>query len=227
MKTAVVVAVLVLSAASQGQIDQYTKHVSVTGNSIAHFQATFAPYEFPAIKQSGVFIWGEDGQTCAGVLPLILYLVPAATDVVVLIDSTNDIRTSVPVQQHISCMKQTIATLLGRNPALKVVAANTPPWTHFNPCSGTDNPDSILELIEAYNAAYADANTGLQAQWPNNVRLADVWTPSAGSDGWAIPADMPGPCGIHPGQEFQWAASWSHFALPYETLVMQAVRGQW
>lgn len=216
------------SASSAGQsLGQYSKHVTITGNSIAHFQANFGPYEFPAIQQSGVFIWGEDGQTCAEVLTLILYLVPAQTDVAVLIDSTNDIRDSVPVAQHMNCMYETISALLARNPGLKIVAANTPPWTHYNPCTGEDNPDSILNLIAVYNEAYSDHSSGLQATWPNNVRVADVWTPSAGADGWAIPADMPGPCGIHPGQEFQWATSWSHFASPYEALVMQAVRGLW
>lgn len=228
MKTLLVAVFLLLPALAHAQVPgQYTKHVTVTGNSIAHFQAPFGPQEFPAIKQSGVYIWGQDGQTCAGVLTLVLYLVPAATDVLVLIDSTNDVRDAIPVAQHMSCIQETILTLLARNLELKIVVANTPPWTQFNPCSGEDNPDSVRELIEAYNAAYADPISGLQAQWPNNVRVADVWTPSAGQDGWAIPADMPGPCGIHPGQEFQWSASWSHFVVPYEALVMQAVMGRW
>jgi hypothetical protein len=105
--------------------------------------------------------------------------------------------------------------------------ANTPPWTQYNPCTGTDNDPSIVQMIESYNQAYADPSQGLQALWPNNVRVADVFTPIALSDGWAIPQDMTGPCGIHPGQEFQWSASWATFAAPYQALVMQTLNGQW
>src|SRR5579863_7705296 len=91
-------------------------------------------------------------------------------------------------------------------------------------------PLKLLAGMDAARPGHVGGNSPsvfTRARGPNNVRVADVWTPSAGADGWAIPADMPGPCGIHPGQEFQWATSWSHFASPYEALVMQAVRGQW
>ncbi|HUI83587.1 MAG TPA: SGNH/GDSL hydrolase family protein [Candidatus Binatia bacterium] len=199
----------------------------MTGNSIAHFQANFGRQEFPAFPPPNVYIWGQDSMMCSGILPLILYLVPARTDVLVLIDSTNDIEHSVPISQHMSCMAQTITTLLGRNPALKIVVANTPPWTQYDPCSGTYRDHSIVQMIEAYNAAYADPATGLQAQWPNNVRVADVFTPSADQNGWAIPQYMSGPCGIHPGQEFQWSPSWQHFADGYLPLVTTAAMGRW
>jgi hypothetical protein len=117
--------------------------------------------------------------------------------------------------------------LLTRNPALKIVVANTPPWTQYNPCAGAFRNPDVVSLIEAYNAAYADPVTGLEAQWPNNVRVADVFTPSAEPNGWAIPTDMMGPCGIHPDEEFVWSPAWAHFAGPYESLVMQALAGQW
>ena len=216
------------STPALGQIGSYKNfYVAITGNSIAQFQAPFALQEFPAIPSLNVKIWGMDGATCSGVLPLILHLVPGNTNVAVLIDSTNDIANGVPVAQHMSCIEQTIALLLGRNPALRIVVANTPPWTQYNPCTATYRDYSVVEAIEAYNAAYADPSSGLQALFPNNVRVADVFTPAAYADGWAIPQYMSGPCGIHPGQEYQWSASWAHFAQPYQVLVMSAVQGRW
>jgi len=233
--TARILLVLALAGSiARGQSpDQYQNaYVTVMGNSIAHFQANFATLEFPAIPSANVWIWGQDSATCGYFLqgngpPLILYYVPARTTVLVLIDSTNDVKVGVPVAQHMACMEQTISTLLARNPAIKIVVANTPPMTHWNPCTSSYRDDALVQAIEAYNAAYADPATGLQALWPNNVRVADVFTPSAQPDGWGVPADLAGPCGVHPGQEFQWSASWQHFAFAYEPLVMRAVNGLW
>jgi len=224
---------LILIAPVYGQEQRPNAYVTITGNSIAHFQANFATWEFPSLVND-VYIWGADSAPCryflqtnAGGVPLLLYYVPAQTTVAVLIDSTNDIQTGVPVTQHMACIEQTISILLTRNPAIKIVVANTPPMTQWDPCTSSDRDYSIVQAIEAYNSAYADPVTGLQALYPNNVRVADVFTLNAYSDGWGIPSDLTGPCGIHPGQEFQWSSSWQHFALPYELLVMQAVNGRW
>ena len=216
------------TAASHGQF------VTITGNSIAHFQAPFAPEEFPHLLASQVNIWGVDSVACAYFLstngngtPLLYFYVPAQTTVAVLIDSTNDIRTGVPVAQHMLCIETTIGLLLRRNPNIKIVVANTPPWTQFNPCTNANNPPAVLTAMQAYNAAYADPTTGLQALYPNNVRVADVYTPAAESNGWANPSYMSGPCGTHPGPEFIWTLSWAHFVPPYTTLVMEAINHQW
>src|SRR5579863_7705297 len=91
-------------------------------------------------------------------------------------------------------------------------------------------PLKLLAGMDAARPGHVGGNSPsvcTRARGPNIGYPHVVRTPSAGEDGWAIPADMPGPCGIHPGQEFQWATSWSHFASPYEALVMQAVRGLW
>src|SRR5262249_42831196 len=141
---------LAVSAARCQSPTQYQNaYVTVMGNSIAHFQANFATQEFPAIPAANVWIWGTDSATCAyflqsnGVgLPLILYYVPARTTVLVLIDSTNDVMTGATVTQHMACIEQTVSALLGRNPALKIVVANTPPVTHWNPCTGTYRDDT-------------------------------------------------------------------------------------
>lgn len=216
------------TAAAHGQF------VTIAGNSIAHFQANFAPEEFPQLLGSEVHIWGVDSVPCSYFLstngsgtPLLYFYVPAQTTIAVLIDSTNDIRTGVPVTQHMQCMETTIGLLLRRNPNIKVVVANTPPWTQFNPCSSADNPPAVLTAIQAYNAAYADPSAGLQAMYPNNVRVADVYTPAAESNGWANPFYMNGPCGIHPGPEFTWSMSWAHFVSAYTTLVMEAIDDEW
>ena len=234
MKTRILLVLVLLGVAAYAQTQYQNAYVSITGNSIAHFQATFPMQEFPAVPASNVYIWGADSATCAYFLqanptgtPILLYYVPARTTVAVLINSTNDIRTGVPVAEHMQCMEQTISILLARSPNLKIVVANTPPWTQWDPCSGTNRDYSIVQAVEAYNTAYADPATGLRAQFPNNVRVADVFTPSAYPSGWGIPADLAGPCGIHPGQEFQWSASWQHFASAYELLVTTAINGLW
>jgi len=220
---------LVLAAAAA-----HGQYVTITGNSIAHFQATFATEEFPHLLASQVNIWGVDSVPCSYFLstngngtPLLYFYVPAQTTVAVLIDSTKDIRTGVPVAQHMLCIETTIGLLLRRNPNIKIVVANTPPWTQFNPCTNANNPPTILTAMQAYNAAYADPTTGLQALYPNNVRVADVYTPAAESNGWANPFYMSGPCGTHPGAEFIWSISWGHFVSSYTTLVMGAINDQW
>jgi GDSL-like Lipase/Acylhydrolase family len=225
----VVVAIFtaLLGTAAVAQIVQYSTHVTVTGNSLAQFQGGFQTHEFPLLNPQNVVIRGMYSYPCSAILRSIVYLVPADTEVVVLFDSSNDIRTGVTVQDHMACMNNTISVLLARNPALRIVVANTPPWTHWDPCTSSYRDDSIVTEIEAYNAAYADPVDGLQAQWPSNVRVADVWTPSVGQDGWALPQYMTGPCGVHPGDAGIWSASWQHFVDGYTGIVMGAVKSQW
>jgi len=223
----VAIVVCVAAAASAGAQTFLNKHVTITGNSIAQFQGGFQQREFPLLPSQNVVIRGENSYTCALILPLILYLVPANTDVVVLIDSTNDVQNGVTIAEHMLCIEQTIQSLLGRNPALRVVVANTPPWTHWNPCTSLYRDSSVISQISMYNAAYADPVSGLQARWPSRVRVADVWTPNADQDGWAVPQYMTGPCGIHPGNAGVWSSSWQHFVDAYTGLVMAAVQGTW
>ncbi len=213
-------------------------YVTITGNSIAYFQQPFAPEEFPSLPSDEVYIWGQPSVQCSyfnalstNGEPLIYFYVPAQTTVAVLIDSTNDVANDIPVNQHMACIEQTIDYLLQRNMNLLIVVANTPPWTQWNPClnggQGGNNSPIYLQMIEAYNAAYADPNTGLQALYPNNVRVADVYTPAALPDGWANPELMTGPCGIHPGPQWIWTTSWAHFTPAFDQLVIEAVNGQW
>jgi len=198
MKTRTTLLILLLSAAAFGQSQFPNAYVTITGNSIAHFQAPFAMQEFPAIPPANVYIWGMDSVPCSYFLqtnsdgqPLLLFYVPARTTVAVLIDSTNDVRTNVSVTQHMACIEQTISILLARNPELRIVVANTPPWTQWDPCTETNRDYSVVQAIESYNAAYADPVSGLQALYPNNVRVADVFTPSAYSSGGGFPMILP------------------------------------
>lgn len=206
--------------------------VDITGNSIAQFQLGFQKWEFPSLPADEVNIWGADGFTCSDLLhdQYILEIVPADSQVIVLIDSTNDIGTGVPVNVHMNCMYTTLSLLQSRNSAVRIVVANTPPWTQWNPClnngQGGDNDPSIATNIEAYNAAYADPVNGLEAKF-QHVMVADVWTPAVQPDGWAYPQYMQGPCGIHPDQAETWSASWDHFAWGYENLVLTGLQQQW
>lgn len=221
---AVVLLALGMTADAQSFLN---KHVAITGNSIAQFQGGFQQREFPLLVPQNVVIRGQNSYTCSMVLPLILYLVPANTDVVVLIDSTNDIQHNVTVGEHMACIEQTIEVLLARNPSLRLVILNTPPWTHWNPCTGSYRDDGVESEIVVFNNAYADPVTGLQALWPSRVRVADVWTPNADQDGWAIPQYMTGPCGLHPGNSGVWSSAWQHFSDAYTGLVMDAVSKRW
>ena len=209
------------------QIPLYSTHVTITGNSLAQFQGGFQLHELPLVNPQDVVIRGMNSYTCSSILRLILYLVPADTQVAVLFDSTNDIRTGVTVQDHMACIDNTISVLVARNPAIRIVVANTPPWTHWNPCTSSNRDESVVSAIEAYNAAYADPADGLQARWPANVRVADVWTPSVDQDGWALPQYMAGPCGVHPGDASIWSSSWQHFVDGYTGIVMDAVKSRW
>ncbi len=226
MKKFAVALLLLLSVSAiswgQGIINPYrNKHVTVTGNSIAQMQGGFQSQEFPLVPPGNVLIRGQNSYTCSMILTLITYLVPVNTDVVVLIDSTNDAARNIRVDDHMACIRQTITTLTLRNPAIKIVVANTPPWGE-DTCDGQDPRATIA----AYNAAYADASTGLEASY-RNVKVADVWTPAVQDDGWAIPQYMQGSCHIHPDIANQWTSSWSHFSYTYDQLVMSALRGQW
>ena len=195
-----------------GQVPM-TKYVTVTGNSIAQMQGGFQRNEFPLLPPANVVVRGMYSYTCDHLLPLIAYIVPADTNVVVLYDSTNDVIRGVSVSSHVSCMESTIAVLTARNPAIRVIVVNTPPWTADN-CYG-----DYRDAIDAYNAAYASE------PWPSNVRVVDVWTPNVLQDGsrWADQNDMTGACGIHPGPANQWTDSWQHFTAPVSQSVM-AVR---
>jgi hypothetical protein len=231
MKTVLALLVLEMAATiAQAQ----TPYVTITGNSIAFFQHPFAPDEFPSLPSDEVTIGGQDSEPCSYFnaldgqgQPLIYSYVPAQTTVAVLIDSTNDVRTNVSVSQHMQCIEQTIDYLLQRNSQLKIVVANTPPWTQYNPCTMQNNSGIYLQLIQAYNIAYANQDTGLQALYPNNVRVADVFTPAALPSGWANTDLMNGPCGIHPGPANVWTISWAHFTPAYDQLVIEAINGGW
>ncbi len=207
--------ILICYGTMSAQVVGGFKHTTVTGNSLAVFQGGFQSLEFPYLPVSYVTIFGQNGMTCEQLLPLIPFLVARNADIVLLYNSTNDVRTGVQVSAHMTCMEQTVAVLLQRNPNIRILAANTPPWTEDN-CYG-DYRDSI----DIYNAAYA------REPWPAGVSVLDVWTPNVNPDTrWAIPADMTGPCGIHPGPANQWTNSWAHFTAPGTAAVYQIVKGR-
>lgn len=211
----IILAVILLALPASTQTIKSPKRVMVFGNSISYFQAPFSRQEFPTIQNAS--IWGVPGATCSYFLRgnILLAMVPAQTDILVLINSTNDVRTGVPVEQHMNCMRRTVELLLARNPSLRLVLVNTPPWGQGN-CYG-----DARGAIDAYNVAYQSE------PWPAHVKVADAYTPMVGSDGWADPKWEHGACLIHPDQQFTWSPAWEHFADSYELLVMQAAQGLW
>ncbi len=213
--------VIVLAGMVMGQATgNLPIYVTVTGNSIAQYQWPFGEQEFPAVAPAYHYIYGAPAFTCAMVYKELSFLVPAHTQVLVLIDSTNDVRTGVSVSDHMACMNQSIGYLVNRNPRIKIVVVNTPPWTENN-CLGLDR----RQAIAAYNAAYVDPNTGLAATWPGVVTVVDAWSLIAQPDGWADPNLMIGSCGIHPGVAYQWSGAWQNFASSYEAVATQLAKG--
>ncbi len=153
----------------------------ITGNSLVQF----APWPVEGISLTE--IRGHNGYTCALLAQMLPFDVPLGTQTTVLVESTNDVRTGVPVEQHMACIEGEIAFLQSYRPGIRIIVVNTPPWNEIN-CYG-----DTRTLIAQYNSAYLS----LPAQY--GVTLVDVWTGAAQSDGWAVPELMSGPCGIHPG----------------------------
>jgi hypothetical protein len=200
-------------------------HVSVLGNSIALFEAGLQSEIFPQLSPPNVYIFGHMSYTCNLVRQMLPYdvfgttVAPRNPDIVVLAnDTTNDVEQATTPAALMACLQNTISNLLTRKPTLKIVLLTTPPWTHFNPCSSTMNDPSIAALIESYNSVMPS----LQTLWPHNVRVLDAWTPFLDLDdpGWADPALMGGPCGLHPGTPYTWDFGQPTLASVYRATVM-------
>jgi hypothetical protein len=208
----------------------YQPHVALLGNSIAMFEATLQPEIFPQLPAANVYIFGHPSYTCSMVRTLLLFdafgspTAPRNPDVVVLVnDTTNDIQKGHTAGDVLTCLQGSVQDLLTHKPTLKVVVLTTPPWTQFNPCTGTNNDPSVPGLIESYNQVMPQ----LQTQWPQNVRVLDAFTPflDVQHDGWANPALMGGPCGIHPGQPYTWDFGQPTLAAVFRTTVLTS--NQW
>jgi hypothetical protein len=218
-------AVLSLSFVCAGQVAGHQPKVAVLGNSIAMFEVGLQQEIFPTYSPANVYIFGHLAYTCSMVRMMLPYdvfgttLAPRNPDIVVLVnDTTNDVEQGTTPANLMTCLQGTINDLLTRKPSLKIVLLTTPPWTQFNPCSGTDNDPSIPGLIESYNQVMPT----LQTLWPHNLRVLDGWTPflDAQGDGWANPAVMGGPCGIHPGQPYTWDFGQPTLAAVYRDTVL-------
>ena len=207
----------------------YQPHVALLGNSIAMYESGLQADIFPQLPVTNVFIYGHLSYTCSMVRSTLLFdafgtpAAPRNPDVVVLVnDTTNDVEKGHTPGNVLTCLQGSVQDLLNRKPSLKVVVLTTPPWTHFNPCTGTNNDPSVPGLIESYNQVMPQ----LQTQWPHNVRVLDAFTPfqDAQRDGWADPNLMGGPCGIHPGQPYTWDFGQPTLAAVFRNTVLTS---QW
>ena len=211
--------ILLLSLPCMGQVIQLP-YFTVTGNSFGEYQAGFAHQEFPTMPVGDVNIFGQDGFTCANIEQMITGLVPKQTTVVAIYGTTNDAKAQTPIASLVGCMTNIISILTARNPSIKIVITNTPPWTQDN-CLNLDRRD----LIDQYNAAF------LAQQWNvngANVTLVDVWNPNILNDGsrWGDPAKLAdGFCGVHFGPSHVWTDSWEHGTAPVSAAV-QALAGR-
>jgi GDSL-like Lipase/Acylhydrolase family len=224
---AIAAALLFLSTALTAQTFGYRPHVSILGNSIALFEAGLQANIFPTLPPSNVYIFGHESLTCASIKQLITYdafgssYAPRNPDIVVLAnDTTNDVEHDTDPQALLSCLVGTVQELLDIKPSLKIVLLTTPPWTHYNPCSGEDNDPSVVQIIASYNALMPQ----VQQQFPHNVRVLDANTPFLDGlgDGWADPSLMTGACGIHPGPAGQWTGGWPTFDAVFRATVLNS-----
>jgi len=212
-------------AANAQVINGYQPKVSLLGDSIALFEAGLQSQIFPTLNPANVYIFGHDSYSCAQVRLVVQFdafgtaLAPRNPDVVVLVnDTTNDVARGTTPADLLTCLQGTVSDLLNRKSNLKMVVLTTPPWTQYNPCTGANNDPSIPGLIASYNIVMPE----LQTQWPHNVRVLDANTPflDALGDGWANPALMTGPCGIHPGPQSQWSGGQPTLAAVYRDTVL-------
>jgi GDSL-like Lipase/Acylhydrolase family len=218
-------ALLFLSVVVSAQVINYQPKVSLLGDSIALFEAGLQPEIFPTLIRSNVYIFGHNGYTCNLVSLVITYdafgttAAPRNPDIIVLVnDTTNDVEQGTTPASLLTCLQNTVSELLARKSNLKIVVLTTPPWTQYNPCLGVNNNPSIPGLIASYNALMPE----LQTQWPHNVRVLDANTPFLDGlgDGWANPALMTGPCGIHPGPQSQWSGGQPTLAAVFRNTVL-------
>jgi hypothetical protein len=220
---------LALCMTVNAQTTGYQPKVSLLGNSIALFEAGLQRDIFPTLNPANIYIFGHESYTCALIRQVLPYDVfgtvaaPRNPDIVVLVnDTTNDVEHGTTAASVLTCLQNTVSELLDRKPSLKIVVLTTPPWTHYNPCSATNNPPTIPGLIASYNAVMPE----LQTEWPHNVRVLDANTPFLDTfgDGWANPALMTGPCGIHPGPPYQWSGGQPTLAAVFRNTVLTSNR---
>lgn len=168
--------------------------IVVTGNSLVEM----SPWADSGIVPKPT-IRGWNGHTCEMLTSLLPWDVAPGAKTAVLVEATDDVLRYVSPEDHKACMVGQIEWLLANRPGIKIYVANTPPMAEEN-CYG-----DYREQIEAYNAVYDQ----LASDYP--VTLVDVWSGIVQADGWAIPDDMDGPCGIHFGQPGQLNPGWAFF----------------
>jgi GDSL-like Lipase/Acylhydrolase family len=219
------ITLLCLCVGANAQTIGYQPKVSLLGDSFALFEAGLQRDIFPTLNPANVYIFGHDSYTCVLVRQVIMYdvfgttLAPRNPDIIVLVnDTTNDVEHGTTPGSLLTCLQNTVSILLERKPSLKIVVLTTPPWTHFNPCTAMNNNPSVPGLIDSYNAVMPE----LQTQWPHNVRVLDAHTPFLDTvgDGWANPALMTGPCGIHPGPPGEWSGGQPTLAAVFRNTVL-------
>ncbi len=182
-----------LASLVQAQIINPSQNLVITG----HSQVQFAPW--PAVGIPLTDIRGHDSYTCAMLKTLLPYDVPAGTNAVALVESTNDVLQGTSPEDGVSCVEDEITWLEANRPGIRIVVANVAPFGEGN-CYG-----DFREQIAEYNALYA----GLPGEY--GITLADISSVITQPDGWAILSYMDGLCLIHQGQFQQLNDGWTFF----------------
>ena len=174
----------------------------VFGNS----EVQFAPWQYSGIPN--LTARGHKSLTCAELRPWLPGDVPEGTVKVALVLGTNDVRTGVLPLQHMACVLGMVKWLQQNRPGIEIRLANVPPWGQ-NPPPPCSAPAWVPHMVEQYNQLYA-----LIPYLPlyRGVKVVDIWSAIVQQDGWAILADMDGPCYIHFDQPQQWPSQgWAFF----------------
>lgn len=195
-----IAALIMLVSCSSAQVALYppnsaNAHVVLFGHSWIAAMNGFAPWAFPNLPSANVSVRGHGSLTCSGLLIWMQGDIASTTDVVFMMLATNDILRNTDVSWHMACVEQAVQMALQKNPRMKVLLSNVPPWGASTLAQYGDK----RPLIAAYNAAYP-----LLAQRYAQVSIVDMWSPTVQTDGWALPNVIDGPLGYHFGPNGQY-----------------------
>ena len=191
---------VLLVSVSSAQVALYppnsnTAKVVLFGHSWIADMNGFAPWAFPNLPSGNIAIRGHGALTCSGLLIWLQGDIQPTTNVVFLMLATNDIVRNIDVNSHMACVYQAIQLILHKNPNMKILLSNVPPW-----CQSTvPGYGDKRQIIATYNAAYQ-----LVPQAYPQVTVVDMWTMTVQSDGWALPNVIDGALGYHFGPNGQY-----------------------
>ncbi len=170
--------------------------VDFFGSSTALYAYGAAPASLQNISTATFKVQFSLSTRCSQLLPFVRFVPQTATIIFVegigIVDVENradGTRPATPIDQFMACATQMTQNLITQtNPNVLIV------WTDVNPMNiNATNVNGGLgpytdprSTLATYNAALTDPNTGLAAQFPNNVRMVLIHDLLTDSNGFAM-----------------------------------------